>query len=233
MRRPKRANFGEIRYPAQKSEAAVDQHNDVHNSRWAWLFADMDLSRAFNNLIDLKTGFAEKQKSYRESGAYAKPEPPLQTEKEAHAHLRKVWIHDLALQQATKGLPYPYRREKSIAEEIKESNTEQIAVEKEIEAGITEKDLPLLSYDDPDWGKNEARYLRFIGSPFAGDLRKNIDQLSQEIEIAAEIEAALLKEIPKNHPQVTTEIKRIKELIKADPNLENWGEFLDKVFGPN
>ncbi len=51
--------------------------------------------------------------------------------------------------------------------------------------------------------------------------------------MAAEIEAALSKEIPKNHPQVTAEVKRIKVLIKADPNLKNWNEFLDKVFGPN
>ena len=224
MRRPRRVNFGETRYPAQKSEAAADEHNDVHDFTFAWLFARRYLSEAFDNLINLKTGFAEKGKPHK---------LPVQTEKEARAHLRKVWIQDLALQQATKLLSQPYRREKSVAEQIKDSNTEQIAVEKEVEAGLTEKDLPPFSYDNPDWAKNLGKRLRVSSSLYAGDLKKNIDQLFQDIEIAAEIEASLLKEIPKNHPEVTAEVKRIKELIKVDPNLNNWNEFLDKVFGPN
>ena len=224
MKRPKRVNFGETRYPAQKSEAAADEHDDVHDFTFAWLFARRYLSEAFDNLINLNIGFAEKDKSHK---------PPLQTEKEAHTHLQKVWIQDLALQKATKRLSHPYRREKSVAEQIKESNTEQISVEKEIEAGLTEKNLPLFSYDDPGWAKNLDKRLRVSSSLYAGDLKKNIDELSQDIEIAAEIEASLLTEIPKNHPEVTAEAERIKVLIKADPNLKNWGKFLDKVFGPN
>ena len=223
MRRPRRVSFGETRYPAQKSEAAADEQDDVHDFVFAWLFARRYLSEAFDNLINLKTGFAEK-KSHK---------PPLQTEKEAHTHLRKVWILDLALQRATMLLSHPYRREKSVAEEIKESNTEQIAVEKEIEAGLTEKDFPPFSYDDPDWAKHLDKRLRVSSSLHAGDSKKSIDQLLQDIKIAAEIEAALSKEIPKNHPKVTAQVKRIKELIKAHPNLKNWSEFLDKVFGPN
>lgn len=224
MRRPKQVSFGEIRYPAQKSEAAAHKHDDIPDFTFAWPFARRHLSEAFDNLINLKTGFAEKKKSH---------ELPLQTKEEAHAHLRKVWIQDLALQNATKRLSHPYRREKSVAEQIKQSNTEQISVEKEIEAGLTEKDFPPFSYDDPDWAKNLDKRLRVSSSLYAGDSKKSIDQLLQDIKIAAEIEAALSKEIPKSHPEVTAEVKRIKELIKADPNLKNWNEFLDKVFGPN
>ena len=224
MRRPKRVSFGEMRYPAQKSEAAADEQDDMPDFTFAWPFARWYLSEAFGNLIDLKTGFAEKKKSHK---------LPLQTKEEAHAHLRKMWILDLALQKATTLLSHPYRREKSVAEKIKESNTEQIAVEKEIEAGLTEKDFPPFSYDDPDWAKHLDKRLRLSLSPYPGQLKKSIDKLSQDIEIAAEIEASLLKEIPKNHPEVTAEVKRIKVLIKADPNLKNWNEFLDKVFGTN
>ena len=224
MRRPKRVNFGKMRYPAQKSKAAADEKSDVHDSTFAWIFASMHLSDAFEDLIDLKTGFAEKEKSHK---------PHLQTKKEAHAHLRKVWIQDLALQEATKRLPYPYRREKSVAEQIKESNTEQISVEKEIAAGLTEKDFPPFSYDDPDWAKHLDKRLRLSISPYPGQLKKSVDKLSQDVEIASEIEVSLLKKIPKNHPEVTAEVKRIKILIKEDPNLKNWSEFLDKVFGQN
>ena len=140
-----------------------------------------------------------------ESKAYAEPHPLVPTEPEAHDRLRKTWIRDLALQKATKQLSPPYQREKSVATHIKEHNTSVIAVKKEIEAGLTEKDLPRLSCDAPDWRENEFKRRVFWGSAFPDMLDKNIEELSQDIEIAAEIEAALSKEIPKNHPDVTAE----------------------------
>ena len=181
------------------------------------------LEAAIDTLVDIKTGFMARQKEREVSSVRVGETTPSPSEQEAHEHLRKAWIWDLALQQATRSLPEPYIREKPVAAEIKERNEKHIQIEKKIAAGLTLADLPPRSDDfwntssPSDAQRAEYAEQEYERLHIALSLNQHtIEELTQGIIIAKELEAELHQQIPRNYPEVKTEIKRIKEWLKKN-----------------
>ena len=227
----KRVDFSDVRCCALDRYTPTlndNNPNDTHDDKldefgmWqCWWFCSHVLESSLNALVDIKTGFTARQ---REKKTRTGETVPLLSESEARKHLRKAWIWDLALQQATRILPEPYIREKPVSEEIKERNEKHIRIEEKIAAGLRLADLPPRSddfWDAPSLSAEQrAEYVdqeyerMYIALSFN---QHTIEELTQGIEIAEQLEAELCQQIPRNHPEVKTEVKRIKEWLKKNP----------------
>ena len=182
------------------------------------------MESAIDALVDIKTGFTARQRAKKVSSVRMGEITPPLSEQEAYEYLRKAWIWDLALQQATQNLPEPYIREKPGAAEIKERNKKHIQIENKIAAGLTLADLPPRSddfWDDSSLSAEQrAEYTdqEYERAYILLSLNQHtIEELTQGIEIAKQLETELHQQIPKNHPKVKTEVKRIKEWLKKNP----------------
>ena len=228
----KRVDFSDVRC------CALDRHtptlndnnpNDTHDDKldefgmWqCWWFCSHVLESSLNALVDIKTGFTARQRGKKTRTGET---VPLLSKSEARKYLRKAWIWDIALQQATRTLPDPYIREKPVSEEIKDQKERDIKIEKKIAAGLTLADLPRRS--DDFWNdsslsaEQRAEYAEqeYERAYILLSLNQHtIEEFTQDIEIAKQLEAELRQQIPRNHPEVKTEIKRIKEWLKKNPS---------------
>ena len=183
------------------------------------------LESAIDTLVDIKTGFMARQRAEGASKNRMDETTLLPSEQETYEHLRKAWIWDLALQQATLTLPESYIREKSVSEEIKERNENHIRIEKKIADGLTLADLSPRSDDFRDDSslsdEQRAEYAEqeYERAYILLSLNQHtIEELTQGIAIAKQLEAELRQQIPRNHPEVKAEVKRIKEWFKKNPS---------------
>ena len=173
MARPKPVNLGELRYPAQHT-AHSDDHNEIHQSHTAWMFAKSELEYLYDLLINLKSGHAAREKSCLESGT---SQSPLPTESEVRDCLQKTFIQDCALQEATKRLSRPYRRAHTPATVIAVRNAVYKSMRQQIDEGI---------YPDPmapDYG-----LFRVVAWYTGCTLPKTPEQYDRDTEIALKIE---------------------------------------------
>ncbi len=182
------------------------------------------LESAIDTLVDIKTGFTARQREKEVSSGRMGEITPSPSEQEAYEHLRKAWIWDLALQQATRNLPEPYIREKPVSEEIKERNEKHLRIENKIADGLTLADFPPRSDDFWDTSslsaEQRAEYAEqeYERMHIALSLNQHtIEELTQGVAIAKQLEAELRQQIPRNHPEVKAEVKRIKEWLKKNP----------------
>ena len=228
----KRVDSSDVRYCALDSDTLTlndNNPNDRHDDKsdelgmWqCWWFCSHVLESSLNALVDIKTGFTARQ---REKKTRTGETVPLLSESEARKHLRKAWIWDLALQQATRILPDPYIREKPVSAEIKDQKERNIKIEKKIAAGLTLADLPPRSddfWDAPSLSAEQrAEYAEqeYERAYILLSLNQHtIEELTQGIEIAKQLETELHQQIPRNHPEVKAEVKRIKEWLKKNPS---------------
>ena len=254
MKRPKRVDFGDVRYPARPkqtkskerfstarqgattsplpstpSSESPSTNNDESDTKLIEFLHRKSctavLQSAIDTLVDIKTGFTAREREKETSKALMGEIPPPPSEHEAHKHLRKAWIWDLALQQATRTLPEPYIRENPVSEEIKDQKERDIKVEKKIAAGLTLADLPSRSDDFRDdsslSSEQRAEYAEqwYKRAYLLLSLNQHtIEELTQGIVIAKQLEAELRQQIPRDHPEVKTEVKRIKEWLKKNPS---------------
>lgn len=250
----KRVDFRDVRYPARSKRTKYQErfsrtgqgattsplsstpssespsiNNDESDTKLIELLqrqscADV-LEVAIDTLVDIKTGFTARQKENKSSKVRMGEIPPPLSEHEAHKNLRKAWIWDLALQEATRNLLEPYIREKSVSEEIEERNENHIRIEKKIADGLTLADLSPRSDDFRDDSslsdKQRAEYAEqeYERAYILLSLNQHtIEELAQGIAIAKQLEAELRQQIPRNHPEVKTEVKHIKEWFKKNPS---------------
>ena len=239
----KRVDYSDAPYPvhpkqtkSQEQFSTTRQSTDIPNggslsirndesteftNQW---FCSLALESAIDALVDIKTGFTARQREKEVSSVRMGEITSPPSEQEAQEHLRKVWIWDLALQQATRNLPEPYIREKPVSEQIKDDKERDIKIEKKIAAGLTLADLPPRSddfWDDSSLSAEqraeyaEQEYERMY---IALSLDQHtIEELTQGITIAKELEGELHQQIPRNHPEVKAEVKRIEEWLKKNP----------------
>ena len=218
MAKPKRVNLGELRYPAQHA-AHSDDDNEIHQSHSAWTFAKSELEYLYDLLIDLKSGHAAREKSCLASGT---SQSPLPTESEVRDCLQKTSIQDCALQQATKRLSHPYRRNYSPATTLAVRNAVYKSIRGQLDEGIS-----------PDPMASDCGLFRVVAWHGGGKLPKTPEQYDRDTEIAVEIEEELNH---KKHLDLKPETRRISKLIKATPLAHDdwdqflWSDFLDSVF---
>ena len=218
MAKPKRVNLGELRYPAQHA-AHSDDDNEIHQSHTAWTFAKSELEYLYDLLIDLKSGHAAREKSCLASGT---SQSPLPTESEVRDCLQKTSIQDCALQQATKRLSHPYRRNYSPATTLAVRNAVYKSIRQQLDEGIS-----------PDPMASDCGLFRVVSWHGDGKLPKTPEQYDRDTEIAVEIEEELNL---KRHTDLKTETRRIAAIIKATPLAHDdwdqflWSDFLDSVF---
>ena len=228
----KRVDFSDVRCCALDRYTPTlndNNPNDTHDDKldefgmWqCWWFCSHVLESSLNALVDIKTGFTARQRGKKTRTGET---VPLLSKSEARKYLRKAWIWDIALQQATRTLPDPYIREKPVSEEIKDQKERDIKIEKKIAAGLTLADLP--RHSDDFWNdsslsaEQRAEYAEqeYERAYILLSLNQHtIEEFTQDIEIAKQLEAELRQQIPRNHPEVKTEIKRIKEWLKKNPS---------------
>lgn len=249
----KRVDFRDVRYPARSKRTKCQErfsrtgqgattsslsstpssespsiNNDESDTKLIELLQRQScaavLEAAIDTLVDIKTGFTARQKEREVSSVRMGGTPLPTSEQEAQEHLRKAWIWDLTLQQATQDLPEPYIREKPVSEEIEERNEKHIRIENKIADGLTLAALSPRSDDFRDDSslsdKQRAEYAEqeYERAYILLSLNQHtIEELTQGIAIAKQLEAELRQQIPRNHPEVETEVKRIKEWLKKNP----------------
>ncbi len=218
MAKPKRVHLGELRYPAQ-SAPITDDESENHRSCTAWSYAKLELEYLYDLLIDLISGHATRERS---AATLSIPEWPLPTESELRDCLHKTFIQDCALQQATRQLSHPYRRNHSSGTFIAVRNSVYRAVRRQLDNGL---------YPDP---MTRAFTLFKIVDGFHIDtLQKTAEEYSRDIDIVSKIEHELYR---RDRSGLKPEIRRISHLVKDSPLAVDdwdrflWSDFLDSVF---
>lgn len=218
MAKPKRVHLGELRYPAQ-STPITDDESENHRSCTAWSYAKLELEYLYDLLIDLISGYAARERS---AATLSIPEWPLPTESELRDCLHKTFVQDCALQQATRQLSYPYRRNHSPGTVIAVRNTVYKGIRGKLDKGVS-----------PDLTKHAFGLFRIVGGRPAHSLPKTAEEYGRDIEIAANIEEELYR---KDRSGLKPEIHRISNLVKNSPlSIDDWdqflwSDFLDRVF---
>ena len=223
MAKPKRVNLGELRYPAQHA-AHPCGGDEQHQSCTVWTFAKFELDYLYDLLINLKSGYAARERSSITWGA---PEWPLPTELEVSDCLHKTFVQDCALHQATKRLSHPYRRKYSSAYVIAVRNAVYNSIEQMSDEGMSPDPMAPL----------HVAPLHGLVSAFephsANTLSKTPEQYNRDMQIAVEIAKELNH---KKHLDLKPETRRISNLIKETPLAHDdwdqflWSDFLDSVF---
>ena len=210
----KSKTFGKVRnkllYTGSDSDIETEEMSQSEMVAAAFLcFAEWVLTRAMKDLIDIRTGFYDRG---GQALSYCSSQPPPPVESETRDFIRQAWIWDLALQKATRSLPHPYYRDIPVSKSIIDSLTFELQMEKDLAAGAT-----LANYD-PQVQDLEYDYIRLN----VKNSRRTIDELTQGITLAPQIEAELQRSIPKTHPDVIAEIRRLKAVINADSTPQDY-----------
>ena len=218
MAKPKRVSLGELRYPTRHAPHLCDE-NEQHPAHMAWTFAKFELDYLYDLLINLKSGYAARERS---SFTWGTPEWPLPTELEVSGCLHKTFVQDCALHQATKRLSHPYRRKYSSAYVIAVRNAMYNSIEQMSDEGMS-----------PDPMDPLHDLVSAVEAHAADTLSKTPEQYNQDTEIAVEIERELNL---KKHPALKPETRRISALVKETSLAHDdwdqflWSDFLDSVF---
>ena len=210
----KSKTFGKVRnkllYTGSDSEIETEEMSQSEMVAAAFLcFAASVLTQAMEDLIDIITGFYDRG---GQGLPYCSSQPPPPVESKTRDFIRQAWIWDLALQKATRTLPQPYYRDTPVSKSIIDSLTFELQMEKDLAAGAT-----LANYD-PQVQDREYDYIRLN----VKNSRRTIDELTQGITLAPQIEAELQRSIPKNHPDVIAEIRRLKAVLNADSTPQDY-----------